>query len=324
MSPSISVLVRAYNEEKHIGRLLTGIQRQNVRDAQVVLVDSGSTDATLSIASRFGVEVVHIVPEMFSFGRALNMGFERCRGDVVVMASAHVYPVYDDWIERLTEPLKDERVALVFGRQRGDDRTKFSERQVFASWYPEVTDLDQASPFCNNANAAIRRSEWERRPYDETLTGLEDLDWAKRARAAGLRIAYVAEAEIVHVHEESWPQIRNRYRREAMALKTIFPNEHFDVIDFARLTVSNVVTDLSRAARQGAVAREAADIVAFRLMQFWGTYRGFRSRGPVTAHLRERFYYPDRGSTEPPPDRQRGQPIDYRSESPGMTREWKS
>jgi len=48
--PRVSVVVRAYNEARHIGRLLEGIRRQTVQDVEVVLVDSGSTDATVDIA----------------------------------------------------------------------------------------------------------------------------------------------------------------------------------------------------------------------------------------------------------------------------------
>ncbi|MFB8794966.1 MAG: glycosyltransferase [Microcoleus sp.] len=45
-----SVVIRCYNEEQHIGRLLSGIMEQSVRDVEIILVDSGSTDATVGIA----------------------------------------------------------------------------------------------------------------------------------------------------------------------------------------------------------------------------------------------------------------------------------
>ncbi|WP_200895198.1 MULTISPECIES: glycosyltransferase [unclassified Methanosarcina] len=45
----ISIIIRCYNEEEHIGRLLSGITPQTVKDVEIILVDSGSTDATLSI-----------------------------------------------------------------------------------------------------------------------------------------------------------------------------------------------------------------------------------------------------------------------------------
>ena len=52
-SPRCSIVIRAYNEEKHIGRLLTGIAQQNLADIEVILVDSGSLDDTVKIASNF-------------------------------------------------------------------------------------------------------------------------------------------------------------------------------------------------------------------------------------------------------------------------------
>ena len=52
MAPFVSVVVRCYNEAEHIGRLLTGIQRQTLSDVEIIIVDSGSTDDTVAIASR--------------------------------------------------------------------------------------------------------------------------------------------------------------------------------------------------------------------------------------------------------------------------------
>ena len=45
-----SIVIRAYNEQNHIGRLLEGIRHQTLKDVEVILVDSGSTDATVEIA----------------------------------------------------------------------------------------------------------------------------------------------------------------------------------------------------------------------------------------------------------------------------------
>jgi GT2 family glycosyltransferase len=189
-------------------------------------------------------------------------------------------------------------VALAYGKQRGGPTTQFAERRVFAQWFPDESNLRQNHPFCNNANAAIRRSLWEETPYDEDLTGLEDLDWAKRAIAAGHHLAYIAEAEVVHVHDETPRQIYNRYRREAIAFKRIFPQERFHFADFLRLWVLNVATDYSRALRRGVLRCEWLGIPRFRLMQFLGTYRGYAYQKPITQPLRRTFYYPNRRQTE--------------------------
>jgi len=287
-----SLVVRAYNEEEHIGRLLEGVRHQTVRDVQVILVDSGSTDATSAIAAQYGAELVHIPPADFTFGRSLNLGLAAANCELVAVASAHVFPVYPDWLERLLEPFADPQVALTYGKQRGNEHSLFSEQQVFSRWFPENSAPDQPHPFCNNANAALRRSVWERHPYDESLTGLEDLSWAVWAQGQGHSIHYAAEAEVVHVHHETPRGVLNRYRREGMAFKRIYPEAHFSLYDFVRMTTANIASDLWHASRQRVFMRGLVSIFWFRSAQFWGTYQGYRRSLEWNWGLRQTFYYP--------------------------------
>ena len=293
MTGSCSIIIRAYNEEKYIGRLLEGIQRQTLKDVEIILVDSGSTDSTVSIAESYGARVVRIPSAEFTFGRSLNYGIKEAKREFVVIASAHVYPVYPDWLETLLHPFQDERVAVAYGKQRGPEFAKFSEQQIFHQWYPDFSKPNQETAFCNNANAAIRKSLWEENNYDETLTGLEDLAWAKWAKERGHSIAYVAEAEIIHVHNETPRGVFNRYRREAMALRKIYPEAHFNFYDFLRLTITNILSDLWHAARtrEGVLLKNVSSIFWFRFMQFHGTRMGHRETSLVTPQLREIFYY---------------------------------
>lgn len=286
-----SIVIRAYNEERHIGRLLEGIRQQTIKDVEVILVDSGSTDATVSVAESFGAKIVHIPSAEFTFGRSLNFGVREAGSEFIVIASAHVYPVYPDWLETLLRPFQDEKVALTYGKQRGYEGSKFSEHQIFHQWYPDVGNFDQATAFCNNANSAIRKKLWEQHAYDETLTGLEDLEWGKWAKGQGFKIAYAAEAEIIHIHNETPRGVYNRYRREAMALRRIYPEAHFNFYDFLRLTFTNIVSDLWHAAREGVFLKSFASIFWFRFMQFHGTRIGHRETSLVTPQLRETFYY---------------------------------
>jgi len=287
-----SIVIRAYNEAQHLSRLMDGIQQQTVKDVEIILVDSGSTDDTVAIAESFGAQIVRIPSTEFTFGRSLNFGVQAAKRELVVIASAHVYPVYPDWLERLLRPFDDENVTLVYGKQRGMGTSKFSEHQIFRQWFPDSDTAQQENPFCNNANAAIRRSLWKKHPYDETLTGLEDLAWAKWAQGAGYAVSYAAHAEIIHIHNETPRGIYNRYRREAMAFKRIFSESHFNVYDFARLTLTNILSDLSHAMRQRVFWKSFTSIFWFRYNQFWGTYQGYRQSGPVTQQLRQTFYYP--------------------------------
>jgi len=304
-----SVVIRSYNEEKHIGKLLSGIAEQTAGDVEVILVDSGSTDATISIASRFGAKVLAINKDEFTFGRSLNIGCKAASGEFIVLASAHVYPVYRDWIEHLLAPFEDDRTSLVYGKQRGDETTKYSENQIFRKWFPDKSIVQQNHPFCNNANVAIRKSSWQQIHYNELLTGLEDLDWAKRAVQAGGRIVYSDKAEIAHVHNETWPNIYNRYRREAIAMKAIYPQERFSFLEFIRLFLVNSFSDCHHSIIEKVFFGNVFSIFAFRFMQLWGTYCGYMQRTGVSSQLREKFYYPNRikssksASVESEPDR---------------------
>jgi len=293
MNPVCSIVIRAYNEEAHIGRLLTGISHQTLKEVQVILVDSGSQDATAQIASQYGAQIVNIAPHEFTFGRSLNMGIEQAKADFVVMASAHVYPVYPDWLEQLLKPFESGRVALTYGKQRGSETTAFSEHQIFKTWFPDHADLHQATPFCNNANAAIRREMWEQNRYDDSLPGLEDLAWGQWAFEQNYALSYVPEAEVIHVHNESTGGIFNRYRREGMAFKRIYPHEDFRRRDLYRLFFKNVISDWREAAHQGVWGRQWRKIMQFRWNQFSGTYNGYRQSGPLTWQLKQAFYYPN-------------------------------
>ena len=287
-----SIVIRCYNEEKHIGKLLQGIDQQTVKDVDIILVDSGSTDHTLQIASQHPVRVVHIKPEEFTFGYSLNQGIKEARHEFVVFASAHVYPVYPDWLEQLIKPFENPKVALTYGKQRGNQETHFSEQQIFNTWFPNQGQPIQRYPFCNNANAAIRRSIWEINPYDENLTGLEDLGWAHWCIQQSYIISYVPEAEIIHIHNETGRSIFNRYRREARAFKQIYPDEKFGGLEFIRLLSLNIFNDFKAAANQKKLSRHFWDIMYFRYLQFYGTYRGYRDKGPLTWKLRKSYYYP--------------------------------
>jgi len=296
--PRVSIVIRAFNEEKHIGRLLAAIRKQTVRNPEVILVDSGSTDKTLAIARPYRVRVVHIKPKDFTFGRSLNVGIAAARGDVVVLASAHVLPMHNDWLANLVAPFGDAKVALAYGKQRGTKDSKFSETQHWLRWYPGRSNFDQAHGYCNNANAAIRRRVWKQNPFDEELTGLEDLAWGSWARQTGYKIAYVANAGVLHLHDEDSAQIVNRHRREAIAMKQILPASRFTLVNFVSMFVRRTFSDFAAALRARVFLSEALGIISFRFLQYWGTYKGYRDPAKPNQKLRQVFYYPP-GLLEP-------------------------
>ncbi|MCW1960065.1 MAG: glycosyltransferase [Mycobacterium sp.] len=288
----VSAVIRAYNEAQHIGRLLEGLQQQTVGLDEIIVVDSGSSDDTVAIAEAAGCSLVHIAKSEFSFGRALNRGCAAASGDVLLFASAHVYPVYNTYVEHIVSAFDRDGVGIAYGRQVGDERTKFSESRVMLKWFPSQNIWDQGHPFSNNANAAVLKSVWQESPYDETLTGLEDLDFAKKALARGYKISYVADAPVVHVHEESWNIIRNRYRREAMAYSRIVEGSKMSLQGAVGLALSNIAGDYRDAIKARRVLGNVLSIPLFRTAQFMGAWEGFRAPDDLSTQLLQRFYYP--------------------------------
>lgn len=291
-SKKYSIIIRCYNEEKHLGKLLDGVFSQTILPSEVVIVDSGSTDRTVEIANSYNVTVVNIKKDEFSFGRALNLGLAATNSPYALIASAHVFPHFKTWAEMMLNHFQDPSVGIVYGKQRGLDSSYFSENQLFLRWFPDHRDLNQSHPFCNNANAMIRRQLWNQFPYDESLTGLEDLEFAKRIAQAQFKIVYEPMAVITHVHEETYRKIMNRYYRESLALKRIFPEEKFGKREFFHLLFKNLANDLSAAISQKALWTNLLPIIGFRVMQFIGTYKGFNAEPRMISELKERFYYP--------------------------------
>jgi rhamnosyltransferase len=291
-SPTTSIVIRALNEAEHLDALFDSIERQTQQPDEVVLVDSGSTDRTVAIAESRGAQIVHIPPGDFTFGRALNWGCEAAKGDVLIFVSAHVYALDDTWLVELVGPFSDGLVGLSYGGQTGDHRSNFAEIQLLKRWFPDDGGTtDQKNPFCNNANCAVRRSLWESTPYDESLSGLEDMAFSRNIRADGHRIAYVPSARIAHVHEEVARQTFNRYRREAIAYRNIFGAQKMSMSSATGLALASITSDVRaalRARRFGAIPSAAS----FRVAQFAGAWAGHRDDPSESKQIVRRMYYP--------------------------------
>jgi len=289
-----SVVIRTYNEEKYLDQLLTAVTNQKCEhvDLEIIVVDSGSTDATVDIANKHKCRITHIKKEDFTFGRSLNIGCEFARGDFLLFVSGHCIPTTENWLDDMCQPLINGICSYTYGRQQGKDTTKYSEYRHFDKWFPAYSKLPQEGFFCNNANAAIKRTAWEKFKYNEGLTGLEDMHLAKLLVESGEKIGYVSTASVFHIHDESWKQLRTRYEREAYALQRIMPEVHFSFIDFCRFLISGVLSDFGAAIREKVFLSEFYEIILFRFNHYWGTYKGNHEQRKLSAQRKHNYFYP--------------------------------
>ncbi|MDU8913291.1 glycosyltransferase family 2 protein [Aestuariicoccus sp. MJ-SS9] len=295
----VSIIIRTYNESRWLVEVLEAIAGQTSDVLhETIIVDSGSTDDTLIIAERHGCRVEHISKPEFTFGRSLNVGCAAARGNVLVFLSGHCIPAVHDWLERLIEPVVNGTVAYSYGRQMGKEGvSRFSEQMLFEKYFPDQSQLPQEGFFCNNANAALAAGVWRDHPFDEEVTGLEDIALAKNLVANEMAIGYVAEAPVIHIHEETWAQVKNRYEREAIAMQLIMPDIYFGFFDFLWFTAAGIGLDIKDALRRDelpGMGRIAVwpEIALFRYHQYWGTYRGSTASLRLSKLQKQKYYYP--------------------------------
>ena len=289
-----SVVIRTYNEEKYLDKLLTavGSQKCELVDVEVVIVDSGSTDKTLDIAREHNCRITQIKKSEFTFGRSLNLGCEFANGDFFIFVSGHCIPVNDYWLDEICRPLIEGVTNYSYGRQEGKDTTKYSEYRHFDKWFPKYSKVPQKGYFCNNANAAVTRGAWETYGFDEELSGLEDMHLAQKLVKDGSGVGYVATSSVYHIHDETWAQVRVRYEREAYALNQIMPQVHFSIVDFFRYFFSSVVSDSGSAIKDKVFLSKFIEIVLFRYNQYLGTYKGNHEVRKLSQSLKHRYFYP--------------------------------
>jgi 2-desacetyl-2-hydroxyethyl bacteriochlorophyllide A dehydrogenase len=270
-----SVIIRTFNESKHLPRLFAALRSQTYTDFEIIVVDSGSLDNTREIAAAEADHVIRIRQDDFTFGYSLNTGIARACGRYVVMISAHAAPVDGGWLERLIEPLRSEKTAMVYGRQIGDSESKLGEFVDFLRTFGVERRVLQAPCFfANNANSAIRRDLWSQHRFDEALSGLEDIEWAKHFMEAGYHVVYQPDACIYHSHAESWPQLRRRYHREALAAKWIGLRGRSSLVTDAWHEMRSLAGDIRWAFRERRLAGRLGEILRFRYEKLFGTVAG--------------------------------------------------
>jgi threonine dehydrogenase-like Zn-dependent dehydrogenase/GT2 family glycosyltransferase len=292
MEVETSIVIRTLNEEKHLGKLLESIQQQTYKAWEIILVDSGSKDSTLDIARRYTPNIYHIPQEEFTFGRSLNLGCSNASGRYLAFASAHVCPLNNTWLSNLIRPFEDPSNGMVYGRQRGVASSRISEERDLERLFGSSSKILIDEALGNNGNAAIRKDLWLDQPFDETLTGLEDIDWARKIQQKEYRVYYAADAAVHHIHEESLRQVYRRAFREGVAYRRIFPGFRLDKADLLKGMAYNIAADALYGVRRRKPLRKIVQIPATRIAGHTGLWRGLHHHDKLSRELLVKLYYP--------------------------------
>ena len=218
----VSVIIPTRDAERHIEALLSALEAQTLVPEEIIVVDSSSTDRTAQIAQRHGrVRFMTIPAASFDHGGTRDMAARQATGDALVFMTQDAVPADGAVLEALAGALEDGTVAAAYARQLPRPDAWPREKLVRAFNYPEQSTvhdrhsrLGLRTYYLSNACAAYRRETYLALGGFETkLRSNEDMLFAAKAIRAGYRIAYCAEARVIHSHNLT---LAEQYRRNKL------------------------------------------------------------------------------------------------------------
>ena len=271
----VSVVIPTLNAGPGFEELLKKISMQEGDfDREVLVIDSGSTDNTVELATRYGAAVHHIKRGEFNHGATRNLGISLARGEYVVLTVQDAVPLDERWLATMVENLeRDERVAGVYSRQIPREESSVLTRALINDL--ATASLERREQFVespenyskmpprkrrrlavfDDVSSCLRRSVWEEVPYEKTDFG-EDIRWGKRVVEAGYKIVYEPRSAVFHSHERGAMYDLKRYYMDQRVLLELFELELVPNMAVLLLAILRSTVHLYRLLRQD---RELAD-----------------------------------------------------------------
>ena len=274
----VSVIIRTFNSAGTVRDAVDSIRRQSV-PAEIVVVDSGSTDGTIQIVRETADRLIRVPSTDFSFGGALNAGATVAGSDVLVALSSHCTLPRSDWLAIAVDHLRRGALAAC-GQTVGptgsvlDEPLHCSHETLLAHPY---------WGFSNHASA-FSAPAWRRERFDETLAAGEDREWSWRVTAPGGQIVIDPALTVSGGHRRS-AGVRPYFRRlvkEATALGSLRPLAAYGARDALHdwLTFAPTTPMVSAASRARGRTRAVEVLARWRAARLNPTPAS-SSRGPA-------------------------------------------
>jgi glycosyltransferase involved in cell wall biosynthesis len=200
--PFVSIIVVVLNMESTIYRCLSSLTSLSYPKEryEIVVVDGGSTDQTLTICREFGLRCV--VEKKRGRGLARNLGIKSSKGEIVAFVDADC-TACRDWLSVHVASYRDSTIGAVTGAVVNPYLSS-STKPAILMHYENFAEFDESlkrrytyhAPTCNTS---FRRSVLESVGFfDEKLDAYEDFVLSKRITNAGYRILFEPNARVMH------------------------------------------------------------------------------------------------------------------------------
>ena len=168
---------------------------------------------------------------------------------------------------------------MVYGKQVGDSDSRYSEYKDLIRIFPDKAKLHTDSNyFSHNANSCLRKKDWLAHKFDETLTGQEDIEWARYWMQNGFSVFYEPSSPIIHSHYENNQQIRHRFKRESFAMKNLGLINYSAIPKLLAREIFSGIVDILQMNSNKNHKNKLLDVLIYRYSKISGTIAGMYSK----------------------------------------------
>ena len=218
----VGLIVPALNAGKLWSSWLYALDQQSRRPDRLLLIDSSSTDGTVTLARERGFEVEIIARSAFNHGGTRQWGVETMADmDVIVFLTQDALLADPNAIANLLKAFENPKVGAAYGRQlpHKDAGPIGAHARLFN--YPETSQLRSLEDrgrfgiktvFISNSFSAYRRDAlMQTGGFPANTIMNEDTFVAGKMLVAGWNIAYCADARVFHSHDYGFIDEFKRY-----------------------------------------------------------------------------------------------------------------
>lgn len=191
MSPLFSIITITFNAEHELPATLASVRSQKFTDFEQLIIDGASTDGTVALAEKSGIDGLTIVSEPDKgLYDAMNKGIARARGTYLIFLNAGDALHSPDTLQEIADAIKDDdKPDIVYGQtQIVDANRKFiGMRHLTAPEHLTFDSFKHGMLVCHQA-FVVRRELAE--PYNLAYRFSADYEWCLRCLKKAKRCAY--------------------------------------------------------------------------------------------------------------------------------------